>query len=245
MTDSIGIFQHAKFTAANHSEGYCTDDNARALILAVQLGRLEEAPLRVRGLATTYAAFLDYAFNSKSGRFHNFLIDRQWLDEQGSEDRHGRAIWALGTAVGRSPHWSSHAKSERLFAQALPAVLEFTSPRAWAFSLIGIHEYLRRGKGDCQAIDVRRELTGRLMSIFDQVAGPGWTWFQNGLTYDNAKLPRALIVSGSATGRDNVHYRGLEALRWLVGVQTSQHGNPAWRALASSASVAAMARTSG
>ena len=225
MTDSIGIFQHAKFTAPNHSEGYCTDDNARALILAVQLGQLEEAPLRVRGLATTYAHFLDYAFNSKSGRFHNFLsIDRQWLDEQGSEDCHGRAIWALGTAVGRSPHWSSQAKSERLFAQALPAVLEFTSPRAWAFSLIGIHEYLRRRKGDCQAIEVRRELTGRLTSIFDQVAGTGWTWFEDGLTYDNAKLPHALIVSGRATGQNNIHNRGLEALRWLVGVQTSQHG---------------------
>jgi len=225
MTDSTGIFQHANFTAPNHAEGYCTDDNARALILAVQLSQLEEAPKRVRGLATTYAAFLDYAFNSKTGRFHNFLsIDRHWLDEQGSEDCHGRAIWALGTAVGRSPHWSSQAKSERLFAQALPAVLELISPRAWAFSLIGIHEYLRQRKGDSLAIDVRRELTGRLMSIFDQVAGPGWNWFEDGLTYDNAKLPHALIVSGRATGQESVYHRGIEALRWLVGVQTSQHG---------------------
>jgi glycosyltransferase involved in cell wall biosynthesis len=225
MTDSTGIFQHAKFTAPNLSEGYCTDDNARALILAVQLGQLEEAPLRVRGLATTYAAFLDYAFNSKIGRFHNFLsIDRHWLDEQGSEDCHGRAIWALGTAVGRSPHWSSQAKSERLFEQALPAVLGFTSPRAWAFSLIGIHEYLLRRKGDCLAIEIRQELIGRLMSIFDQVAGPGWNWFEDGLTYDNAKLPHALIVSGRTTGQESVCHRGIEALRWLVGVQTSQHG---------------------
>jgi glycosyltransferase involved in cell wall biosynthesis len=192
MTDSTGIFQHANFTAPNHAEGYCTDDNARALILAVQLGQLEEAPKRVRALATTYAAFLDYAFNLKTGRFHNFLsIDRHWLDEQGSEDCHGRAIWALGTAVGRSPHWSSQTKAERLFELALPAVLEFTSPRAWAFSLIGIHEYLRRRKGDHLAIDVRRELTGRLMAIFDKVAGPGWTWFEDGLSYDNAKLAHA------------------------------------------------------
>ena len=225
MTDSMGILQHANFTAPNHAEGYCTDDNARALILAVQLGQLEEAPLRVRGLATTYAAFLDYAFNSKTGRFHNFLsIGRHWLDERGSEDCHGRAIWALGTAVGRSPHWSSQAKSERLFAQALPAVPAFTSPRAWAFSLIGIHEYLRQRKGDCLAIGVRQELTGRLMSIFDQVAGPGWSWFEDGLTYDNAKLPHALIISGRATGQQKVFERGIEALRWLVGVQTSRQG---------------------
>ena len=122
MTDSTGIFQHASFSAPNPSEGYCTDDNARALILAVLLGQLEEAPKRVRALATTYAAFLAYAFDPKTTRFHNFLsIDRCWLDEQGSEDCHGRAIWALGTAVGRSPHWSSQIMAEQLFAQALPA----------------------------------------------------------------------------------------------------------------------------
>jgi glycosyltransferase involved in cell wall biosynthesis len=225
MTDSTGIFQHANFTAPNHAEGYCTDDNARALILAVHLGQLHEAPKRVPALATTYAEFLDRAFNPKTARFHNFLsIDRQWLDEQGSEDCHGRAIWALGTAVGNSPRWSSQTKAERLFAQALPAVTYFTSPRAWAFSLIGIHEYLRQRKGDRLATDIREELTGRLITIFDKVAGPGWTWFEEGLAYDNAKLAHALIVSGRATGQESVCERGIQALRWLVGVQTSQHG---------------------
>jgi hypothetical protein len=225
MTDATGIFQHANFTAPNHSEGYCTDDNARALILSVLLGQLEEAPKRVRALSTTYAAFLDSAFNPKTARFHNFLsIDRHWLDEQGSEDCHGRAIWALGTAVGRSPAWISQTKVERLFAQALPAVTHFTSPRAWAFSLIGVHEYLGRRKAGRLAIDVREELTGRLMNLFDKVAEPGWTWFEDGLAYDNAKLAHALIVSGRATGKEKVFQRGIEALRWLVGVQTSQQG---------------------
>jgi glycosyltransferase involved in cell wall biosynthesis len=225
MTDATGIFQHANLTAPNHSQGYCTDDNARALILAVHLGELEEAPKSARALAATYAAFLDKAFNPNTARFHNFLsIDRNWLDEQGSEDCHGRAIWALGTAVGRSPAWNSRTKAELLFARALPAATRFTSPRAWAFSLIGIHEYLRHRKGGCLAVDVREELTGRLMTIFDKVAGPGWTWFEEGLTYDNAKLPHALIVSGRATAQKRVYERGLEALRWLVGVQTSRHG---------------------
>ena len=222
MTDSTGIFQHASFTAPNLSEGYCTDDNARALILAVLLGQLEEAPKRVRALATTYAAFLDYAFDPKTTRFHNFLgSDRFWLDEQGSEDCHGRAIWALGTAVGRSPHWSSQRMAEQLFAHALPAVTDFTSPRAWAFSLLGIHEYLRRLNGDRLAKEVREELTQRLVAIFDEVAGPGWSWFEEGLTYDNAKLAHALIVTGRATGQKGVYERGIQALRWLVGVQTS------------------------
>ena len=225
MTDSTGIFQHASFTAPNLSEGYCTDDNARALILAVLLGQLEEAPKHTRALATIYAAFLDCAFNPKTARFHNFLSsDRHWLDEQGSEDCHGRAIWALGSAVGRSPHWSSQIMAEQLFAQALPAARDFTSPRAWAFSLIGIHEYLRQMKGDRLAKDVREDLTGRLVAIFDKVAEPGWTWFEEGLTYDNAKLAHALIVSGRATGQKSVYERGMQALRWLVDVQTSQHG---------------------
>jgi glycosyltransferase involved in cell wall biosynthesis len=225
MTDSVGIFQHANFTAPNHSEGYCTDDNARALILTALIGQLEEAPERIRTLATTYTDFLERAFNSKTSRFHNFLgVDRHWLDESGSEDCHGRAIWALGTTVGRSSDRKSGKQANRLFARALPAVTHFTSPRAWAVSLIGIHEYLRLKKGDRLAIDAREELTRRLMTIFDKVAEPGWTWFEEGLTYDNAKLAHALIVSGHATGEAVVYERGIEALRWLVGIQTSQHG---------------------
>src|ERR1039457_4063439 len=179
MTDSTGIFQHASITAPNLSEGYCTDDNARALILAVFLGQLEEAPNRVPALATTYAAFLNDAFDPKTARFHNFLSsDGRWLDQQGSEDCHGRAIWALGTAVGRSPHGRSRLTAEQLFTQALPTVTRFTSPRAWAFSLIGIHEYLGRRKGDRLAKGVREELTGRVVAIFDNAGEPGWTWFE-------------------------------------------------------------------
>jgi glycosyltransferase involved in cell wall biosynthesis len=225
MTDSTGIFQHASFTAPNLSEGYCTDDNARALILAMFLGQLEDAPRRVPALATTYAAFLNDAFDPQTARFHNFLSkDRRWLDERGSEDSHGRAIWALGTAVGRSPNWSSQMLARQLFAQALPAVTEFTSPRAWAFSLIGIHEYLRRLNGDGLAKGIRDELAARLIGLFDNVAQPGWSWFEDGLTYDNAKLAHALIVTGRATGHSGAYDRGIQALRWLVGVQTSQDG---------------------
>jgi glycosyltransferase involved in cell wall biosynthesis len=225
MTDATGIFQHASFTTPNPAEGYCTDDNARALILAVLLEQLEEKPKRVRALAATYAAFLDQAFDSSKKRFHNFLSsDRCWLDEQGSEDCHGRAIWALGTAVGRARHWSLQRMADQLFSQALPAVTNFTSPRAWAFSLIGIDEYLGRRRGDHPAKNVRAELTGRLMAIFDQVAAPDWNWFEEGLTYDNAKLAHALIVSGRATRQRSVYERGLHALRWLVGVQTSRQG---------------------
>jgi len=226
MTDSTGLFQHAIFTVPNFSEGYCTDDNARAFILAVLLDEMEEEPENVRTLATTYAAFLHHAFDPRAGRFHNFLsFDRRWLDEQGSEDSHGRALWALGTGVGRSPYRSFQVMSGQVFAQALPAVTEFTSPRAWAFSLLGIHEYLQRLSGDRLASQIQETLTARLMELFDKTAQPDWPWFENVLSYDNAKLAHALILSGRATGQKPVFERGLQALHWLVEVQTSESGD--------------------
>src|SRR6266446_2165961 len=213
MTDSTGLFQHALFTVPNFSEGYCTDDNARAFILAVLLDELEEEPERVRTVATTYAAFLHHAFDLKTKRFHNFLsFDRRWLDEQGSEDSHGRALWALGVGVGRSPYGSFRGMAGQLFALALPAVTEFKSPRAWAFSLLGIHEYLQRLSGDRLANQTRETLTSRLMELFDRVAQPDWPWFEDLLSYDNAKLAHALILSGRTTGQKPVFDRGLEAL---------------------------------
>ena len=226
MTDSTGIFQHAIFSVPNFSEGYCTDDNARAFILTVLLDELEEEPERVRKLATTYAAFLHHAFNLKTKRFHNHLsFDRRWLDEQGSEDCHGRALWALGVGVGRSPYPSFHIMAGQLFALALPAVTEFTSPRAWAFSLIGIHEYLRRLTGDSLVHQTREALTARLMELLEKTRQPDWPWFEEELTYDNAKLPHALILSGGATGQPAVSERGLQVLRWLAEVQTSEDGH--------------------
>src|SRR5213079_1689230 len=205
MTDSTGLFQHAIFTVPNFSKGYCTDDNARAFILAVLLDEMEEEPENVRTLATTYAAFLHHAFDSKSKRFHNHLsFDRRWLDEQGSEDSHGRALWTLGMGVGRSPYRSFQVMSGQVFAQALPAALEFVSPRGWAFSLLGIHEYLQRLSGDRLANHIQETLTTRLVELFDKTAQPDWQWFEDGLAYDNATLAHALILSGRATSQKPV-----------------------------------------
>jgi glycosyltransferase involved in cell wall biosynthesis len=226
MTDSTGIFQHAVFSVPNFSEGYCTDDNARAFILAVLLEDLGEDSERVRSLATTYAAFLCYAFDRKTGRFHNHLsFDRRWLDPQGSEDCHARALWALGAGVGGSSYRSFQVMAGQLFVEALPAVLTFTSPRAWAFALIGIHEYLRRLGGDSFVSQTRDVLIGRLMEQYDRAATPDWPWFEQELSYDNAKLAHALILSGRATGQKPVFDRGIETLRWLVKLQTSEHGH--------------------
>ena len=224
MSDSTGIFQHAILTVPNFSEGYCTDDNARAFILTTLLDELKEEPARVGMLSTRYAAFLNHAFNDKTKRFHNFMsFDRRWLDDHGSEDSHARALWALGVAVGRSPHRSFQIMAGQLFARALPVVTEFTSPRAWAFTLIGIHEYLRRLSGDRSVRQIREVLITRLMDIFDRASHPDWPWFEDELSYDNAKLAHALILSGHKNGHQKVFERGIQALRWLVEVQTSEN----------------------
>jgi len=226
MTDSTGVFQHAVFSVPNFSEGYCTDDNARAFILAVLLGELGEDPERMRTLATTCAAFLHHAFDLKTKRFHNHMsFDRHWLDEQGSDDCQGRALWALGVGVGRSPYRSFQIMAGQLFALALPALTELTSPRAWAFGLIGIHEYLRRLRGDSLVNQTRETLTSRLMELYERNARQGWRWFEDGLSYDNPKLAHALILSGRATGQQAVLERGLQTLRWLMELQISEKGH--------------------
>jgi glycosyltransferase involved in cell wall biosynthesis len=226
MTDSTGIFQHAVFSVPNFSEGYCTDDNARGFVLAALLSELGEETESVRTLATTCAAFLHHAFDSKTRRFHNHMsFERRWLDDQGSEDCHGRALWALGVGVGRSPFRSFQMMAGQLFALALPAFTDFSSPRAWAFGLIGIHEYLRRLGGDSVVNQTRDMLTTRLMDLFDVHAQRDWCWFEEELSYDNAKLAHALILSGRATANQAVFERGLDALRWLTKLQISEKGH--------------------
>jgi glycosyltransferase involved in cell wall biosynthesis len=226
MTDSTGVFQHAIFGIPNFSEGYCTDDNARAFILAMLLDELGEEPDRLRAMSTTCAAFLHHAFDARTKRFHNHMsFDRRWLDEQGSEDCQGRALWALGVAVGRSPLRCFQMVAGQLFAQALPAITEFTSPRAWAFGLIGIHEYLGRLSGDSFVNQTRDKLTCRFMELLGKNAEPEWCWFEKELSYDNAKLSHALILSGRATGNKVVFERGLHTLRWLNDLQISEKGH--------------------
>jgi len=185
LTDSTGMFQHATYTIPNFAEGYCTDDNARALLLTVLLEELGQGGVQVPRLATTYASFLQAAFDRDRKQFRNFLsFDRRWLEAVGSEDSHGRALWALGTSVGRSHRPDLPSWAAAHFKLALPALLETTSPRTWAFGLLGIREYLRRLGGDRFAAQVRHTLTARLVELYKRTATPDWPWFEEILSYD-------------------------------------------------------------
>lgn len=227
MTDSTGILQHAMFCVPNYGEGYTTDDNARALEVAVLLEQSggEWASLS-SGLASRYLAFLWHAFNGANGRFRNFMsYERRWQEEKGSEDSHGRAIAACGTVVGRSKQTQLCGLASRLFDQALPATLEFTSPRAWAFVLLGIEKYLKRFSGDRSAQNARDTLAQRLFDLFQRTAQPDWTWFEDRLTYCNAVMPQAMIAAGRSLGRQEMLDVGLRSLAWLMDVQRSEEGH--------------------
>jgi hypothetical protein len=225
MTDSTGVFQHATYTIPNFREGYCTDDNARALALTVLLEELGLDTAEVQRAATAYAAFLDYAFDPATGRFRNFMsFDRRWLEETGSDDSLGRAVWALGMCVGRSKRRGLQFWAVRLFEQALNAACQTTSPRAWAFTLMGIHEYLRRLSGDRLANQVRDTLTARLADLYRQTATESWPWFEDIASYSNARLSHALLLSGRWANSSEALDIGLKSLRWLASVQKSPKG---------------------
>jgi glycosyltransferase involved in cell wall biosynthesis len=226
MTDDTGMLQHATFNVPRYAEGYCVDDNARALIL---MTLLEEAgagdPGTVRKLASRYLAFVNDSFNRPLGRFRNFMShSRIWREEHGSEDSHGRALWALGTVVGCSADPGRHSLAGQLFHAALPAVASFTSPRAWAFALLGIEQYLHAFEGDRNIQGAGREIASRLLSLFRRTDQPDWPWFETRVTYCNARLPQALIATGSWTGDAAMTATGIRSLEWLMTIQRTAEG---------------------
>jgi glycosyltransferase involved in cell wall biosynthesis len=226
MTDHTGILQHAAFSVPLYDEGYCLDDNARALlVMALVEDAATEDRAVVRALGSRYMGFVKYAFNKELGRFRNFMsYSRQWLEPCGSEDSHGRALWALGAVVGRSGDPGQQSLAGDLFHSALPAVLRFTSPRSWAFSLLGIDEYLRAYQGESSVQSVLKTLSKRLHMLYQRTSGADWPWFENSLSYSNARLPQALLAAGTWLENDEMKRNGLSSLEWLADVQRSQDG---------------------
>ncbi len=225
LTDGTGLFQHALFSIPHYSHGYCVDDNARALILMVLLEELGYNPGVLREPTSAYAAFLVHAFSFQSRRFRNFMnYDRRWAEEVGSEDSHGRSLWALGVCVGRSHSCEIRDFASLLFEQALPPVAEFSSPRAWAFALLGLQEYLKRLHGDRLVTQLRDTLAVRLFDLFKAQAREDWPWLEQELTYANARLPHALMASGRLAGQEEWVQQGLASLQWLCGIQTAEGG---------------------
>jgi glycosyltransferase involved in cell wall biosynthesis len=221
MTDTMGMIEHAVFVIPNYPEGYSTDDNARALIVAILLESFGAgAPIGGADLASRYLAFLWLAFDPTTKRFRNCLsYERQWQEAEGSEDSHGRALWGLGTVLGRSKDVGLRGAAGRMFELAVPAGLEFKSPRACAFALLGVLEYLDSFPGDRAALSASDALANRLLNSYRANRTDDWKWFESGLAYSNARLPQALVRAGVRADNEEMVAAGLEALDWLVALQ--------------------------
>jgi len=227
MTDDTGILQHAIFSIPNSSEGYTTDDNARALIVSTYLDKhtSQKAIRKDLSYSHRYLAFLWLAFHADTGRFRNFLgYDRRWLEDVGSDDSHGRALWSLGSVLGHSRDAGLRGAAGRLFEAAVPATLSFTSPRAWAFCILGMQAYLDWFPGDRAMQGARNTLANRLLDIYERTHTGTWHWFEKSLSYSNARLSQALILAGWRSDNQRMIEAGMDSLKWLVAEQ--HRGDP-------------------
>ncbi len=227
LSDHTGILQHAVFSIPRYEDGYCLDDNARTLLLTTLL---EDAGTRdsksLRSLADRTLAFVSHAFDAGNGRFRNFMsYSRHWVEGIGSEDSHGRALWALGSVAGRSGDPGRRDQAYSLFHAALGSVENFSSPRAWAFTLLGIDEYLLAFQGESRVQAFRKRLAERLLDLYRRASNPQWPWFEDRVTYCNARLPQALLVSGWRMEHAEMKAAGLRSLGWLAKVQRSASGD--------------------
>ncbi|MGD0292907.1 MAG: glycosyltransferase family 4 protein [Terracidiphilus sp.] len=222
MTDDTGILQHAIFSVPNTREGYTADDNARALIVSVLL---DENPgyadrREYPNLSHRYLSFLWLAFDADTGRFRNFLgYNRKWLENVGSDDSHGRALWSLGKVLGLSQNAGLRGAAGRLFEAAVPATLTFTSPRAWAYCILGMQAYLDWFPGDRAIQSARNILANRLLDIYERSHSDTWKWFEKSLSYSNARLSQALILAGWRSDNQRMIEAGMDSLKWLVAQQ--------------------------
>jgi glycosyltransferase involved in cell wall biosynthesis len=220
MTDYTGVLQHAKYTVPNRTHGYCVDDNARALIVAVRAHDLDRTDSSLTDLSSIYLSFLDDAFDPETGRFRNFMsYERKWLETVGSEDSHGRAIWALGVMAGRGHNSGQVALATKLFHDALPALENFSDSRAIAFPILGMQAYLRRYESDQQIRELIKSLGDRIRTRFTLHATKDWRWHEPMLAYDNARLPEALLACGRISGDHDMVSLGIGVLEWLRDIQ--------------------------
>lgn len=224
MTDGVGIIQHSLHGVPDRRHGYCIDDNARALKLLCET-RAGDPAARLH-LIRIYAAFLEHAWNEEAGRFRNFMsFDRQWLEEAGSEDANGRALWALGRAMRAAPHDFIRRWAAELFGRALPLAEQLRSPRAMAFAMLGVASAMEAEPGHEQGRALLRRSADTFSRLLDQAQRPDWPWFEIVLSYDNARLPQAMIEAGRVLGDEAVTAAGLTTLRWLMGQQKGPGGH--------------------
>ena len=225
MTDDTGLLQHAVFATPDRNHGYCLDDNARGLIVASMVWSLFQDE-RILQPLHVYLAFLHYAQDADKGRFRNFMsYDRRWLEDDGSDDCQGRAVWALGYLITHAPNESAGQLATKLFRKALEGIPTLNYPRSWSFAILGLHYYLRKHSDDDDARGQMADLAGKLNRMFVENESNDWPWMEKTVTYDNARLPQALIIAGTVLKQQDLVDRGLHVLAWLLEKQTAKDGH--------------------
>jgi glycosyltransferase involved in cell wall biosynthesis len=223
LTDGCGMLQHSIFNVPDRDHGYCVDDNCRALMLMHRFGGADAD--RADQLAVVYASFVQFAWNGEIGRFRNFMsFEREWLEAEGSQDSFGRSLWSLGITASEARHQDLRRWALHLFDQVAPNVRILDHPRSWAFAMLGADALLAAHPGHAVARSLLADFGARLRACFTARRQADWCWFEPMLSYDNARLPEALIRAGRRLGDRDMVADGLAALDWLDGIQTNPSG---------------------
>ncbi|HEX5169681.1 MAG TPA: glycosyltransferase family 4 protein [Cyclobacteriaceae bacterium] len=217
LTDDTGIIQHAKFGIPNLKEGYCLDDNARALLMALIAYKQKKDSLAFE-LMPIYLSYIHYMQN-KDGTFRNFLsFNRNFLDEVGSEDSFGRTIWALGYLLGNAPNDAYYQTGRLVFFDAAPNFEKLKSIRSIANTMIGICYYLRSNPSDDGMTERLRNLANILVKHFKDNNTGEWKWFEPLLAYDNGILPLAMLHSAEILNDNTITRTAMDAMNFLTGI---------------------------
>lgn len=224
LTDKCGMMQHSIFSVPDRDHGYCVDDNCRALMLMHRISGADAA--RADQLALIYASFVQYAWNGEIGRFRNFMsFERDWLEEEGSQDSFGRSLWSLGATIAEARHQDMRRWALHLFDQVAPNVRVLGFPRSWAFAMLGADATLSAHPGHAVARAILADFGARLHARFRDARRKDWIWFEPMLSYDNARMPEALIRAGRRLNDRGMVADGLAALDWLDKMQTNEAGH--------------------
>lgn len=215
LTDDTGIVQHAKYGIPNLKEGYCVDDNARALLMVTMAWQQNKSKIALE-LLPVYLSYIQY-MQCDDGNFRNFLsFRREYLDEVGTEDSFGRTIWALGYLINNAPNNSYREFAKELFIKSIPHFAQLKHLRGVANTMIGLSNYLKAQPYDEYFIGELNKLAIPLKAAYHANKGDGWHWFEEKLTYDNAILPLALLAHYETTQDQESLAIGLESMEYLT-----------------------------
>jgi hypothetical protein len=231
FTDDTGIFQHARYCIPKRSEGYTTDDNARALIACIRYYRLKTDP-QMKSLANVYLAFLNH-MQKTDGNFHNYLgYERSFLDVEGQDDCMGRTLWSCGSTINSTLPKDMKLAAKEIFDRALPWVWKTTSLRIYAHTIMGLYQYFQAVPDNNLVLNTEK-LADKLLQHYKEEVKHDWHWFEPHLTYDNARLPQALFIAYEMVGNQKYLDAAVESLDFLLKTQMVENvfvpiGNNGW-----------------